>query len=86
MDSIRIKIKKRDGKYTAYPEGLEDKISVEGSSRKEALAKAKAAIDSYIMAEEQKAEAARTAGEGPLSESTPPSRSSISRPSTIATA
>ncbi len=48
MKPIKIKIVKHTEKYVAYPVGLEDEIVVEGATRKEALEKAKAAVDSYM--------------------------------------
>lgn len=48
MDPIRIKIEKHADKYVAYPVGLKDKIFVEAATREEAVAKVKAAINSYL--------------------------------------
>ena len=50
MDAIKIKIEKHTEKYIAYPVGLEDVISVEADTRKEALDRAKAAIKNHIDA------------------------------------
>lgn len=49
-DSIKIKIEKHRDRYVAYPAGLEDVIRVEGYTRREAVAKAKAAITHYLDA------------------------------------
>ncbi len=48
MEPIKIKIEKHTNRYVAYPVGLEGVIAVEGATRKEALEKAKVAIDSYM--------------------------------------
>lgn len=48
MDTIKIKIEKHTEKYVAYPVGLKDVIAVEGNTREEALARAKAVVDSYM--------------------------------------